>query len=73
MLQTAERPSPSATDISRERQDEYGARQPAKGPAGRALRQASFGDEIVPIKVVMGIADKETAAHDDERGHRLRR
>ena len=58
MLQTAETVA-KRYDISRERQDEYGARSQQRAAA--ALAAGKFGDEIVPIKVVMGIADKETA------------
>jgi len=58
MLQTAETVA-KRYDISRERQDEYGARSQQRAAA--ALAAGKFGDEIVPMKVVMGIADKETA------------
>ena len=58
MLQTAETVA-RRYDISRERQDEYGARSQQRAAA--ALAAGKFGDEIVPMKVVMGIADKETA------------
>jgi acetyl-CoA C-acetyltransferase len=58
MLQTAETVA-RRYDISRERQDEYGARSQQRAAA--ALAAGKFGDEIVPIKVVMGIADKDTA------------
>ena len=58
MLQTAETVA-KRYDISRERQDEYGARSQQRAAAALAARK--FGDEIVPMKVVMGIADKETA------------
>jgi len=58
MLQTAETVA-KRYDISRERQDEYGARSQQRAAA--ALAAGKFGDEIVPIKVVMGTADKETA------------
>jgi acetyl-CoA C-acetyltransferase len=58
MLQTAENVA-KRYDISRERQDEYGARSQQKAAA--ALAAGKFGDEIAPIKVVMGVADKETA------------
>jgi len=42
-----------------EQQDEYGARSQQKAAAG--LAAGKFTDEIVPIKVVMGAADKETS------------
>jgi len=58
MLQTAENVS-KRYDISRERQDEYGARSQQKAAA--ALAAGKFVDEIVPIRVVMGAADKETS------------
>ncbi len=58
MLQTAETVA-KRYDISRERQDEYGARSQQRAAA--ALAAGKFGDEIVPMKVVMGIADKESA------------
>ena len=58
MLRTAETVA-KRYDISRERQDEYGARSQQRAAA--ALAAGKFGDEIVPMKVVMGIADKETA------------
>jgi acetyl-CoA C-acetyltransferase len=58
MLQTAENVS-KRYNISRERQDEYGARSQQKAAAGVA--SGKFADEIVPIKVVMGAADKETS------------
>jgi acetyl-CoA C-acetyltransferase len=58
MLQTAENVA-KRYKIPRERQDEYGARSQQKAAAG--LAAGKFGDEIAPIKVVMGVADKETA------------
>jgi acetyl-CoA C-acetyltransferase len=58
MLQTAETVS-KRYNIPRERQDEYGARSQQKAAA--ALASGKFADEIVPIKVVMGAADKETS------------
>jgi len=58
MLQTAENVA-KRYDISRERQDEYGARSQQKAAA--ALAAGKFDDEIAPIKVVMGAADKETS------------
>jgi acetyl-CoA C-acetyltransferase len=58
MLQTAENVS-RRYNIPRERQDEYGARSQQKAAA--ALTAGKFNDEIAPIKVVMGAADKETS------------
>jgi acetyl-CoA C-acetyltransferase len=58
MLQTAENVA-KRYNIPRERQDEYGARSQQKAAA--ALASGKFNDEIAPIKVVMGVADKETA------------
>ena len=58
MLQTAENVA-KRYNISRERQDEYGARSQLKAAAGAA--SGKFADEIVPIKVVMGAAAKETS------------
>jgi acetyl-CoA C-acetyltransferase len=58
MLQTAENVA-KRYNISRERQDDYGARSQQKAAAGAAA--GKFADEIVPIKVVMGAADKETS------------
>jgi acetyl-CoA C-acetyltransferase len=57
MLQTAENVA-KRYNISRERQDEYGARSQQKAAA--ALAAGKFGEEIAPIKVVMGAADKDT-------------
>ena len=58
MLQTAETVA-RRYKISRERQDEYGARSQQRAAA--ALASGKFNDEIAPIKVVMGTADKETS------------
>jgi acetyl-CoA C-acetyltransferase len=58
MLQTAENVA-KRYDISRERQDEYGTRSQQRAAA--ALAAGKFTDEIAPIKVVMGVADKDTA------------
>src|SRR5258705_10142158 len=58
MLQTAENVA-KRYNIPRERQDEYGARSQQRAAA--ALASGKFKDEIAPIKVVMGAADKETA------------
>ena len=58
MLQTAETVA-RRYKISRERQDEYGARSQQRAAA--ALASGRFNDEIAPIKVVMGTADKETS------------
>jgi len=58
MLQTAENVA-KRYDISRQRQDEYGARSQQRAAA--ALAAGKFSEEIAPIKVVMGAADKETS------------
>jgi acetyl-CoA C-acetyltransferase len=58
MLQTAENVA-KRYNIPRERQDEYGARSQKRAAA--ALASGKFAEEIVPIKVVMGAADKETS------------
>lgn len=57
MLQTAETVA-SRYKISRERQDEYGARSQQRAAA--ALAAGKFDQEIVPMTTVMGVADKET-------------
>ena len=57
MLQTAENVA-RRYGISRERQDEYGARSQQRAAAAQAAGR--FADEIVPFKAVMGFADKET-------------
>jgi acetyl-CoA C-acetyltransferase len=54
MLQTAEIVA-KRYGISRERQDEYGARSHQRAAA--AQRNGAFADEIVPITVTMGVAD----------------
>jgi len=58
MLQTAETVA-KRYGISRERQDEYGARSQQR--AASAAAAGKFKDEIVPMTVTMGTADKETA------------
>ena len=58
MLQTAENVA-KRYKIPRERQDEYGARSQQRAAA--ALASGKFNEEIAPIKVVMGLADKETS------------
>jgi acetyl-CoA C-acetyltransferase len=58
MLQTAENVA-KRYKIPRERQDEYGARSQQRAAA--ALASGKFDDEIAPIKIVMGLADKETS------------
>jgi acetyl-CoA C-acetyltransferase len=55
MLQTAEQVA-KRYHISRESMDEYGAASQQKASA--ALEQGWFKDEIAPIKVTMGVADK---------------
>ena len=55
MLQTAEQVA-SRYNISREAMDEYGAASQQKASA--ALEKGLFKDEIAPITVTMGVADK---------------
>lgn len=55
MLQTAEQVA-KRYNISREAMDEYGAASQQK--AGAALAKGLFKDEIAPITVTMGVADK---------------
>ncbi len=55
MLQTAEQVA-KRYHISREAMDEYGAASQQK--AGAALAKGLFKDEIAPITVTMGVADK---------------
>ncbi|MDB5761754.1 MAG: acetyl-CoA C-acyltransferase [Herminiimonas sp.] len=57
MLQTAETVA-KRYNISRERQDEYGAQSQQRAAAAQAAGR--FNDEIVPMTTVMGVADKET-------------
>ena len=57
MLQTAETVAKRYA-ISRERQDEYGARSQQRAAA--AAGAGRFADEIVPMTVTMGVADKDT-------------
>jgi acetyl-CoA C-acetyltransferase len=58
MLQTAETVA-SRYRIPREAQDQYGALSQQRAAAAQAAGR--FKDEIVPIDVVMGAADKETS------------
>jgi acetyl-CoA C-acetyltransferase len=58
MLETAENVA-KRYGIPREKQDEYGARSQLRAAAAAAA--GKFADEIVPIEVRMGVADKETA------------
>jgi acetyl-CoA C-acetyltransferase len=58
MLQTAETVA-KRYGISRERQDEYGARSQQRAAA--ASSAGRFAEEIVPMTVTMGVADKETS------------
>jgi acetyl-CoA C-acetyltransferase len=58
MLETAETVA-SRYGISRERQDEYGAASQQRATAAQAAGR--FADEIVPMSVTMGVADKETS------------
>jgi acetyl-CoA C-acetyltransferase len=57
MLQTAETVS-KRYGIPREKQDEYGAR--SKQRAAAAAAAGKFSQEIVPMKVTMGVADKDS-------------
>jgi acetyl-CoA C-acetyltransferase len=57
MLQTAETVA-KRYQISRERQDEYGARSQQRAAA--AQQAGLFDDEIVPITVLAGVTDKVT-------------
>ena len=57
MLQTAETVA-KRYNIPREKQDEYGARSQQRAAAAAAA--GKFNDEIVPITVMAGIADKAT-------------
>jgi acetyl-CoA C-acetyltransferase len=56
MVQTAEKVA-RHYGISRERQDEYGARSQQRAAAARAA--GKFNDEIVPMQVTMGIVDEK--------------
>ena len=58
MLETAETVA-KRYRISRERQDEYGVQSQQRAAA--ALAAGRFREEIVPITVTMGVADKETS------------
>ncbi len=57
MLQTAETVA-KRYNIARELQDQYGARSQQRAAAAQAA--GKFNDEIVPITVTMGVADKES-------------
>jgi len=57
MVQTAEKVA-KHYGISRERQDEYGARSQQRAAAARTA--GKFNDEIAPMKVTMGVADEKT-------------
>jgi len=57
MLQTAENVA-KRYGISKERQDEYGVRSQQRAAAAQAA--GLFKDEIVPMTVTMGVADKAT-------------
>jgi acetyl-CoA C-acetyltransferase len=58
MLQTAEKVA-ERYHIPREAQDEYGVQSQQRASAAQAA--GKFNDEIVPITVTMGVADKETS------------
>ncbi len=57
MLQTAEQVA-KRYDIPREAQDEYGVESQRRAAASRELGR--FKEEIVPMKTMMGVADKAT-------------
>ncbi len=57
MLQTAETVA-KRYNIPRERQDEYGVQSQQRAAAAAAA--GKFADEIVPMTVTMGVADKES-------------
>jgi acetyl-CoA C-acetyltransferase len=57
MVQTAEKVA-KHYGISRERQDEYGARSQQRAAQARAA--GKFDDEIVPMQVTMGIVDEKS-------------
>src|SRR4051812_8477503 len=57
MLDTAENVA-KRYGISRQQQDEYGARSQQRAAAAQAAGR--FADEIVPFSTVMGVADKES-------------
>jgi acetyl-CoA C-acetyltransferase len=57
MLQTAEQVA-KRYQIPRERQDQYGAESQRRAAAAAAA--GKFNDEIVPIKVLAGVADRDT-------------
>ena len=57
MLQTAEQVA-KRYKIPRERQDQYGAESQQRAAAAAAA--GKFNDEIVPIKVLTGVADRES-------------
>ena len=59
MLETAEYVAKRYA-ISRERQDEYGARSQQRAAAAAAAGR--FEDEIVPMTTTMGVADKESGS-----------
>jgi acetyl-CoA C-acetyltransferase len=59
MLQTAEQVA-KRYKIPRERQDQYGVESQQRAAAGAAAGR--FNDEIVPITVLAGVADKLTGA-----------
>ncbi|MDO8787838.1 MAG: acetyl-CoA C-acyltransferase [Sulfuritalea sp.] len=59
MLQTAEQVA-KRYKIAKERQDEYGVNSQFRAAAAAAA--GKFNDEIVPMTVTMGVADKATGA-----------
>jgi acetyl-CoA C-acetyltransferase len=61
MLETAETVA-KRYGISRERQDQYGVQSQQRAAA--AVAAGRFADEIVPMTVTMGVADKDTSRID---------
>jgi acetyl-CoA C-acetyltransferase len=59
MLQTAEQVA-KRYQIAKERQDEYGVHSQLRAAAGQLA--GKFSDEIVPMTVTMGVADKATGS-----------
>ncbi len=70
MLQTAENVA-KRYDIGRERQDEYGVQSQQRAAAAAAA--GKFDDEIVPITVRAGLADKDAGTPLHEGGHARQR
>ena len=62
---------PGATASPRSAQDEYGVRSQQRAAAAQAAGR--FDDEIVPMTVTMGVADKATGQLSSQRGDDRRR